>query len=76
MSTRRREDARQRGGVGFRTRRALIVRETCGNVVTRALFRCVLMVTDAVPRFAEFPTQRNREFPNAYQEIFFEEQGI
>src|SRR5262245_52289300 len=25
---------------------------------------------------AEFPTQLNREFPNAYQGIFFEEQGI
>ena len=25
---------------------------------------------------AEFPTQRNREFTNAYQGIFFEEQGI
>jgi hypothetical protein len=24
----------------------------------------------------KFPTQRNREFPNAYQGIFFEEQGI
>src|SRR5215467_4704755 len=24
----------------------------------------------------EFPTQLNREFPNAYQGIFFEEQGI
>ena len=25
---------------------------------------------------AEFPTQQNREFANAYQGIFFEEQGI
>jgi len=25
---------------------------------------------------AEFPAQRNREFPNAYQGKFFKEQGI
>jgi hypothetical protein len=30
---------------------------------------------DSMSLTAEFPMKRNREFSNAYQEIFFEEQG-
>src|SRR5262249_41651500 len=40
-----------------------------------ARFSC-LMSARIQELTVEFPTQRNREFSNAYQGIFFEEQGI
>ena len=57
---------------------SLITGKITGNFADsgplRQFSRLIIKLIQWLPD--KFPTQRNREFTNAYQGIFFEEQGI